>query len=134
MDSVGTGVVNTPKDSFLTNTSELGSYYYMINSARYPKNKSVVCGTDPENLYQLLAGFNTKYSQISPFSSTTNFSHFSFESNGSFASGIPLNDGYINIEATFGTTPSAGDIWDCFMEYSAILTIDQNSVNLIIDV
>lgn len=131
---VGTGNATTGKDTFSTDTNKLASYYYMINSSRYPKNKSIHCGDDPENLYQMLAGFNTSYSQISPFSTGNSFCHFSFESNGQFASGIPLNDGFINIETTFTTTPSAGDLFDCFLEYDAVLVIDQNTVNLIIDV
>jgi hypothetical protein len=131
---IGTGVVGTAKDTFKTNTNELASYYFMINSQRYPKNKSIHCATDPENLYQLLAGFNTSYSHLSPFASDTTFCYYAFESNGQFSSGIPLNDGHINIEATFGTTPTAGDVLDCFLEYDSLLVIDQNTVNLIIEV
>lgn len=130
---VGTGNATLAKDTFLTSTSTLSNYYYMINSQRYPKNKAIQCD-DPENLYHLLAGFNTKYSQMNPFTTTQNFNHFSFQSNGAFSSGIPLNDGNINIETTFTSAPANGDLFDCFMEYDAVLVIDQSSVNLIIDV
>lgn len=133
VSDVGTATVSSIKDTFLTNTAELKDYYFMINSQRYPKNKSITVA-DPENLIQLLAAFNTGYSQISPFSATTAFTHFSFESNGNFASGIPINDGYISIECSFTTSPTAGDIIDTFLEYSAVLVIDQNTVSLVIDV
>lgn len=131
---VGQATVSSIKDSFITNTAALSEYYYMINAQRYPRNKSIRCGTDPENLYQLLAAFNTKLSSLTPFTATTNFAHYCFESNGGFASGISVNDGYINIETTFGTTPTAGDICDTFLEYSAVLVIDAQTVNLITDV
>lgn len=132
---IGGGVVGTKRDTFLTNTSILSDYYMMINSQRYPKNKAISCGsTDPENLMQLLASFNTKYSQISPFSGTTTFTYFSFESNGAFSSGIPINDGYITLECTFGSAPTAGDVIDSFLEYDAVMVIDQNTVQLVIDV
>lgn len=131
--NVGTGTNTTAHDTFVTNTSALQEYYFMVNSQRYPKNKAIVC-QDPENLLQLLSSFNSKYSELTPFTSTNAFTHFSFESNGGMASGIAINDGYVNIETTFASTPAQGDVLDCFLEYSAVLVIDMNSVDLIIDV
>jgi hypothetical protein len=123
-------------DTFQTNTASLQEYYTMVSSQRYPKNKSIKCGADPENLVQLLASFNTQLSSLSPFNSSNAFTYQSFESNGGFASGIATADGYISAELIFptATKPSQGDQIDTFLEYSSVLVIDASSVVLVIDV
>jgi hypothetical protein len=130
---VGKGTNTAGLDSFVTTTNTIADYYININNQRYPRNRLIMVNSDPESLYQMLAGYNNRLSSMSPFSSTNAFCHYSFESSGgAFASGIPVSDGYLSLETDFSTTPSAGDLSDLFLEYSAILFIDQNSVQLII--
>jgi hypothetical protein len=144
---VGKGTTATACDSFLTNTNMLASYYISINSQRFPRNYEVkisdpITGVeDPEGVMSLLSSFNTKLSSLTPFRtaittppSANSFTYYSFESNASFASGVPTADGILYVETTFNTVPAVGDYFDSFIEYSAILQIDANSVQLIIDV
>jgi hypothetical protein len=133
--AVSKGTNTAALDSFVTSTSTMSDIYYSINSQRYPRNRQILVNNDPENLYQMLASYNTRLSSLSPFTATNSFLHFSFEaSGGAFASGIPVSDGYISLETNWATTPSAGDYLDVFLEYSSLLVIDQNTVNMLIDV
>lgn len=125
-------------NGFLTTTANIREYFINLNGQRYPRNKSIgVFNTvaDPENLIQLLAAFSTETSFLNPPVETTEgFCHYSFKSNGTFSSGVPISDGVLSIELTTVIAPNPNDVLDVFFEYDSVLSIGANSVQLTTDV
>ena len=75
---IGTGTATVSHDSMWTSTNNLTSYYLTLNSMRFPRNKEIYIANG-ENLYQLLASYNTGVNSISaPNSAFNDFLHYSF--------------------------------------------------------
>jgi len=133
-----TATVNAAStDSFKSTVAKVKNFYMNVDSARYPRNKPIniknsAGNEDPEFIYQLLASQNTSVALIeAPKAAISDVLHFSWKSNSSFNSGIPLNNGKISLEMQFSAAPAVNDILCSFIDYDCYLTISLSDVTLV---
>ena len=112
------------KESALANSEKISSWYMMLDSMRYPKNKQITGAV--ESIYQILSGYSTDLSHISVPHSTQTFNQFTFKSNGEFSSGIPTANGLIELVLDFSSTPT-GTV-ETIITYDGYLEVSRNSV------
>lgn len=117
-------------DQFTTVIAPLTKYFINVNSQRYPRNFAINT-TNEENLYQLISGYNTSLSSMSP-NTDAPFLHYTWKTNPAFGSGIPIRDGTISLDTTWSSDPSANKM-NIIIEYDAVLVISKNEVNLYSD-
>lgn len=118
------------KESALANAAKVSSYFVLLDSQRYPRNKEIVGLA--EQYYQALAGYSTHISTLSVPDTTQTFNHYSWKSNEEFASGVPCANGALELALTFSSTPTG--FVEVITSYDAYLDISRNAVTLITDV
>ena len=118
------------KESPLVNASKVSGYHIMVDSNRYPKNKSVV-GRE-ESVYQTLAGYATDISTINPPHTNQQFHQYTFKTNSEFSSGVATANGLVELVLDFASEPSG--TMETLISYDAYLEIGRNSVVLYTDV
>ena len=129
LNSVSLVLRETP----LTNSNKLKSFYIMLDSIRYPRNAVIKTDDRLESVYQLLAGYHTSFDHIS-VPDVSQVSHtYTFQSNGSFASGVAISNGMIEIISEYTSAPSSASM-EVILNYSGYLEISRNSVTLFTDV
>lgn len=118
------------KETPLANSSKVSSWYVMVDSARYPKNKTIAGAV--ESVYSTLSGYATDISSISVPLATQTFNQYTFKTNSEFSSGIATSNGLVELVVDFLDTPT-GTI-ETIVNYDAYLEIGRNNVILVTEV
>ena len=123
----GTTDGGTAKDSFAGNSlvKNITNFNIVISGVRYPRTFDVVNDTGCQQM-MILSAFSSRYPSLQIPTTNNSILFYSWCPNGEFAQGISTSDGYIELNLSYTTLPTAGDFLNCMFNYSGLIEVKES--------